>query len=355
MHRLTRVFPIGALAAALAAGACSDNTAPKPVDPSAMAATVGGINASFSQNAVFQSLSALAESFTLAAPAARPSALLAASGSGAAWATTSLGHMRGLAARAPAAVMTLFPANVLGKTFVWDTAGGGRYRILDSTLTGASANGVRFRLYQADTATHRPVLPLTTTGFVDLVDASTPQANVLHQVLHVGSLTAADYTTTGVKTTGSLTLSVSGYVADVASGGSPVNLVLSHALTLADSSLVTDYQAVGNGATLVMHTTASGSGGNPTLGINWNLAKGGASIGVIGSGTSNNANLQFTFNGVTWATVTGDLNGTPVIAGANGHVLTLADLYSMAVILQGFTDVGSSLDAVFGPAYLVFK
>jgi len=355
MHRLTRLLPIGALAAALAAGACGDSTAPKPVDPSAMATTVGGINAAYSQNAVFQSLSALAESFTLAAPTARSSALQPVSGSGAARATTSLGFMRDLGARAPAAVLTLFPANVLGKTFVWDTASGGRYRIVDSSLAGASANGVRFTLYQADSVTHRPVLPLMTTGFVDLVDASTPQANVLHQVLHVGTQTAADYTTTGVKTTGSLTLTASGYVADVVSGGSPVNLQLSHALTLADSSLATNYQVNGNGAALAMHTTASGSAGNPTLGIDWSLAKGGASIGVVGSGTSNNASLQFTFNGVTWATVTGDLNGTPVIAGANGHVLTLADLYAMVQILQGFTDVGASLDAVFGPAYLVFK
>jgi hypothetical protein len=355
MPRFTRLIPIGALAAALAAGACSDSTAPTPVDPSAMATTVGGLNATFSQNAVFQSLSSLAESFTLAAPSARPSALQRAAGSGATWATSSLGLMRGLAARAPAAVLTLFPANVLGKTFVWDTANGGRYRIVDSTLTGASANGVRFTLYQADSATHRPLLPLMTAGFVDLVDASTAQANVLHQVLHVGNQTAADYTTTGVRTTGSLTLSVSGYVADVVSGGSPANLVLSHGLTLADSSLTTDYQVNGNGAALAMHTTASGSGGNPTLGINWALAKGGASIGVMGTGTSNNASLQFTFNGVTWATVNGDLNGTPTIAGANGHVLTVGDLYAMGVILQGFTDVGASLDAVFGPAYLVFR
>jgi hypothetical protein len=355
MPRLQQLFPIGTLAAALAAGACSESTSPAPVNPSSMASTVSGINSSFSQNAVFQSLSALAGSFTLSAPTTRPASLLPAGGPGAAWATAPLGSMRVLADRAPAAVLTLFPANVLGKTFVWDTAGGGRFRIVDSTLSGASANGVRFTLYQADTATHRPILPLTTTGFVDLVDASTPQANVLHQVLHVGSQTAADYTTTGVTTTGSLTLTASGFVANVVSGGTPVNLVLSHALTLADSSLVTNYHANTSDAALVMRTTASGASGNPTLGIDWSVAKNGASIGVNGNGTASNANLQFTFNGTTWATVSGNLNGVPTIAGANGHVLTGGDLLAMVAILQGFVDVGESLDAVFGPAYLVFR
>jgi hypothetical protein len=355
MPRLKQWFPIGALAAVLAAFACGESTSPAAVNPSAMATTVGTINASFSQNAVFQSLSALAASFTLSAPAARPSGLLSTGGPEAAWAKASLGLMRGLAARAPAAVLALFPVNVLGKTFVWDTAAGGRYRIVDSTAAGASANGVRFTLYQADTATHRPVLPLTTTGVVDLVDASTPQADVLHQVLHVGSQSAADYTTTGVRTTGGLTLTASGYVANVVSGGAPVNLVLSHALTLADSSLVTNYQVNGSGAALVMHTTASGAGGNPSLGIDWSVAKSGATIGVNGTGTATNANLQFTFNGTTWATVSGNLDGVPTIAGANGHVLTAGDLLAMVSILQGFADVGSSLDAVFGPAYLVFR
>ena len=53
--------------------------------------------------------------------------------------------------------------------------------------------------------------------------------------------------------------------------------------------------------------------------------------------------------------MSGNLNGTPVIAGANGHALTSSDLLAMISILQGFVCVGESLDAVFGPPYLVFR
>jgi hypothetical protein len=354
MVLIQRLIPIPVLAMALVAGGCKESTAPAPVDPAVMATAAEGLQTAFTGNATFQSLSALSGNFTLTAAAAALAAappLGAAGGSWPATAAAQVTRMRILADRAPAAVLALFPANVLGKTFVWDTAAGGKYRIMDSTLAGPST-GVRFRLYVASAATGRPVLPLQPIGYVDLIDVSTPQANVIRILVQYSSQTIADYTITGVKTTSSLTLGASGYVTD---GVTPVNFDLSHALKLSDSSLVMDYHVTGNGATVGLLTSASGSGGNPTLSVDWSIAKGSSSVAVVGTSTQTNINVQFKFNSTTWATVSGDPSGTPTFTGANGRQLTTAELLGMARILSAFVEIADNVSGVFGPSFLVFK
>jgi hypothetical protein len=348
-----RLIAIPVVASVLYAAGCKKETAAPTLDPTAMVTGVNGLNATFSQNAVFQSLSALSGVFTLSAPVVRPEPPVAPTE--AAWpqsAASALAEMRRLGGRAPTAIQALFPVNVLGKTFQWDTASGGKYRIMDSTLAGAPANGVRFRLYQADTLTGKPHLPLTTTGFVDLIDVSTTQANALHILLYVGTQTAADYTITEVKTTTSLTLSATGYVKDVVAGGAPANFTLTHALTLADSSLVTDYSLKGTSATVTMHTAISGAGGS-NVSLDWIIQTNG-SLEIVGTSTPSTINFQFKFNGAVWASMVGNLSN-PVISGANGQQLTAAQLIALGQILAGFGDIASSLAGVFRPSYLVFK
>jgi hypothetical protein len=343
-----RLIAIAVLALALHVAACKETTSPT-ADPTALATGVTGLNSTFSQNAVFQSLAALSSSFTLSAPVARPlTALVGPSGSASA---SDRSLVLRLAGRSPGPMLALFPVNVQGKVFQWDTAGGGKYRITDSTLAGP-ANGVRYILYQVSTSTGRPSLPPTTTGYVDLVDQSTQQANVVYLLLKVGSQTAADYTITQVKTTTVDTLKAVGYVTDVVAGGTPVNFALSHALTFSDSSLVTNYSASGSAAGVTMHTSYSGAGGgNVTL--DWVVQKSG-SLEVVGSSTSSVINFQFKFNGTPWATV-GGTPSAPTFTGAGGRTLTAADLVAVAQVLQGFYNIASSLSGVFGPAFLVFK
>lgn len=327
MTRIKRLTAITAVGVAVLAAACKESTSPA-VDPTAMATGVTGINSTFAQNAVFQSLAALSSSFTLSAAVARPPA-----------------------DRAPGPMRALFPVNVQGKVFQWDTAGGGKYRITDSSLAGP-ANGVRYILYQVNTLTKRPSLPLTTTGYVDLVDQSTQQANVVHLLLKVGTQTAADYTITQVKTTTTDTLKAVGFVTDVVAGGAPVSFTLSHALSLADSSLVTDYTATGSSAAVTMHSAYSGAGGS-SVSLDWVVQKNG-SVEVVGSSTSSAINFQFKLNGIAWATV-GGTPSAPTFAGAAGRTLTAGDLLAMGQILQGFYNIASNLTGVFGPSFLVFK
>lgn len=326
MGPTNRLIATPVLALALYVVACKETTSPT-TDPAAMATGVTGLNSTFAQNAVFQSLAALSSSFTLSAAVARP------------------------LDRAPGPMLALFPINVQGKVFQWDTAAGGKYRITDSSLA-VPENGVRYILYQVNTLTKRPSLPLTTTGYVDLIDQSTQQANALHLLLKVGTQTAADYTITQVKTTTNDTLKAVGFVTDVVAGGTPVNFNLIHVLTFSDSSLATDYAATGNGAAVTMHTAYSGAGGSSVT-LDWAVQKSGA-IEVVGSSTTSAINFQFKLNGAAWATV-GGTPSVPTFTGAGGRTLTVADLLAMGQILQGFYNIASNLSGVFGPSFLVFK
>jgi hypothetical protein len=353
MPSLKRLISMPLVAAALAAGGCGDGTGPAAADPSALVPAVNGLDASFSQNAVFRSLALLGGNVAFSAPAVPAPAAVVGALRAVAAARGSEALLLRLGDRAPAAVEALFPVNVLGKTFVWD-ATTSSYRILDSTATGAPSAGTRFVLYQVDTATGMPRQPLTTTGSVDLTDVSSPQADALALKVHVGSQTAADYDIANVATTTTDTLRAAGYVVDVVSSGIPVTFNLSHALSLSDSSLVTRYLASGNGATATMNTMITGATGNESLTLDWLVQKHG-SVEVVGSSTPATTNVQFKVNGSVWATATAVAGGTPTITGANGRALSPGELQALAAILEGFFSIYTQLTAVFGPAVLVFN
>jgi len=351
MTRIQRLTATCAVAAAALAGACKDSTAPSATDPSTMATTVTSLNANFSQNAVFQSLMALAGAGVLAAPAVLPQLVPAAPGAARAAQRDLLLRLAG--GRAPKATLALFPQNALGKTFQWDTAAGGHYRITDSSLTGAPSQGIRFTLYQVDTATLRPRLPHTTTGYVDLTDVSNAASNGIHLLLRVGQQTAADYTVTEVKTTSSLSLAAAGTLQDVVTSGPQVTFNLSHALTLADSSLRTNYQATANGATVTMQTAYVGSTGNESESVDWLLQKNG-SVEVVGVNTPDSTDFQFKLNGTSFATVRQVGAGPETITGPGGRSLTAGELLSLVTILEQFAEVYANLSLVFVPTLLFF-
>lgn len=343
-----RLTAIAVLALALYVASCKDSTSPSAADPSALATTVTSLNSNFSQNAVFQSLIALSGTGVLAAPVVLPELV---PGTSRASREVQRDLLLRVAARAPTAMLALFPQNTLGKTFQWDTASGGHYRITDSSLAGAPSQGIRFTLYQVDTATARPRLPLATTGYVDLADVSNAQSNGIHLLLRVGQQTAADYTVTEVKTTSSMSLAATGYVQDVVTSGPQVTFNLSHVLTLADSSLSTNYQASASGATVSMQTSFVGSAGNESESLDWALQKNG-SVEVAGVNTPDSTNFQFKFNGTSFATVRQVGNNPETVTGPGGRSLTAGELLSMVTILEQFAEVYVNLSLVFLPPLL---
>lgn len=363
MPRLKQLFPIGALAGALVAGACGESTSPSAIDPVAVASDVSGLSTAFTAGVGFQSLAALSASFALSAPAARlapPALALSAPARGSSRAGV-LELMRQLGARAPAAPLALFPANVLGKTFVWDTSGGGRYR-MDSTVTGAPAAGVRFWLYYVAAGSSRPSLPLLPIGNLDLADQSTPQANTVGvKVLYgdprvAGGKTLANYALNGVRTTGSFTLSASGYVVDTA--GQQVTFSLSNALNTVDSTLrIYDTLSAANGARLWMQMVDSGTAQSHSLQLKDHYQRGGQTVDVTGTASETPAdstfNVAFKFNGVALATLSGTASN-PTFSGGSGQVLTGVQEVGLLAILGGFFDIFEHAYVVFAPSPLVF-
>jgi hypothetical protein len=359
MRWLKRAIPLGTVAAALAAAGCRESTSPGAADPVAVASDINGLSTVFTAGVGFQSLNALSWSFTLSAPAARP-----APASAPAWGASrgaALEWMRRLGARAPAAPLALFPANVLGKTFVWDTSGGGHYRI-DSIVTGAPAAGVRFWLYYVAAGSSAPSLPLLPIGSVDLADRSTPQANSLGVKLQygdprlAGGQTLANYTINGVRTTGSFTLSAAGYLTDTTNH--QVTFSLSNALNTVDSTLrISDTLNTANGAQVWMQMVDSGSAQAHSLRLNDHYQRGGQTADVTGTASETPAdstvNVAFKFNGVTWVTVSGPTSN-PTFTDASGQALTIAQRIAIVEILAGFLDIFVRADIVFAPSALVF-
>ncbi len=349
MSRLQRTVLLGAAAAALGAAACTETTAPPAVDPSAMATTVTGLNSSLAQNAVFQSLLALDTNGVFSVALARAAVRLAPAAPSAATAADTRRTLAALAVRAPTAVMALFPANVLDSTFIWDTAGGGHYRI-DHT-TGGPANGVRFVLYQVNDTTGQPRLPLQTTGYVDLIDVSSPQANAIHIVVQAAGNSAADYTVSEVRTTASLQLTAVGYVRDVLINGPQVSFNLSHLLTFADSSISTDYEASNGSASVSMLSTITGSGSSLNLTMDWKVTQGG-SVEIVGV-SGDTIDVKFKINDAVFAQVEGTPSNASVTT-PTGQPLTSTQALALLTILDGFNSIYFNLSLVFVPGLLVF-
>ncbi len=351
ISRLQRTALFGAAAAALAAGACSESTAPSAVDPSAMATAVGTFNSWFSQNAVFQSVLALDTSGTSGLTLVRAAALLgpgnplAGPGAGTG---RALVELRGLAARAPTGVLALFPSWMQDSTFIWDTAGGGHYRI-DHT-TGGPTNGVRFILYQVD-STGRPRLfqgVPQTTGYVDLIDESTPSANLIHVQVHPSpSLTAADYRVSETVAANSRTLTATGWVKNALSANPPqVNFTLVHTL-FSDSSTRGNYQADDGSESISMLDSISSAGAV----LDWTVTKGG-SAEIVGTITDT-LDLTLRVNGAATMTLTGPLSNftakTP-----SGQPASSTLVVAMLALLDGFFSTYYNLSLVFVPGLLVF-
>ncbi len=357
MPWLKRVIPFGAVAAALAVGGCSESTSPGATDPVAVASDISGLSAAFTAGVGFQSLNALSSSFALSAPAAGSvPAPVRGSSRGAV-----LELMQRLGARAPAAPLALFPANVLGKTFVWNTSDGA-YQI-DTTITGAPADGLCFWLYYVAAGSSTPSIPLLPIGSIDLVDQSTAQANTLGVTMvygdprQAGGQTLASYAINGVRTTGSFTLSAAGYVVDTTNH--EVTFNLSNALNTQDSALtINDTLTAASGAQVWMQMVDSGSAQSHSLQLSDHYQRSGHTVDVTGSASETPAdstvNVAFKFNGVTWATVSGS-ESSPTFTNASGQTLTVVEQLAIVEILAGFLDVFTNTNVVFAPSALVFQ
>jgi hypothetical protein len=113
------------------------------------------------------------------------------------------------------AMAALFPVEVVGKTFEWDT---NTVAYAATARTGAPVTGVRFILYAIDELTSQPVKPLVEVGYIDLIDetgSGSPKVHVL--VAGVADTPVyVNYTMT-LQSSTSVKISTTGYITNGAS------------------------------------------------------------------------------------------------------------------------------------------
>jgi len=351
MPTVKRWTSLAALAGALAAAACSDTNKPEAVNPSTVASGMTGLTSSFSSNLAFQSLRELSGAFTFTAASGAAAAVSATlppvPGEERRFALTpgQRSALTQFALRGPTASLAIFPVDVLGKTFVWDTLLN-KY-VKDLTAAGAPADGVRFKLYLVNPATHRPQRPLLVVGYVDLTDLSTAQANKVGVLVKYGVQTIASYTITGTIATNSIGLRAEGYITD---GTARLDFDLSATISL--SQIVLNHQLEGsNGFSAVMQVTVDLATGSWSL--LWRISQGGNTVEVNGTFTDTAVDCQIKFNGATVASLTGDPEN-PTITGVGGRTFTASEVAALRSIFEGFVELMDEIDGVFGPAGLVF-
>ncbi|MFI5280935.1 MAG: hypothetical protein ACHQU1_10585 [Gemmatimonadales bacterium] len=347
-------------AAVLLLASCSYGTDPSHVDVGAVTAGVGAVATALLGSTSLQDMSVLSALFphyptgpagisalrlrlperALAAlPMTKP--------------TSSVRAAREAAIRvfgAPSAA-GLFPAAVLGRTIAWDTLSS-TYKI-DSTLSGAPANGIRILIYTSDALSGQPMLPLTLTGYLELTDKSSAQTATLGTLLALGSTAVAQYDiafATGiVRGDSAVWVTSTGFINDGA--GKPVTFAFG------DTSSVSAVGLGGivtgsDGTSVQTYVTLQ----NFQIGIAVTAQKGANVIALSAMEGDISAAISgtVTFNGTSVATMGGTLSA-PTFTGAGGRVLTGTETSGLAEIFAGGVLIVSELsNLVLAPALVVF-
>ncbi len=308
--------------------ACHDGTSPAAVNTGTIVTGINALTSTFSGNAAYQSLGILSDTFPHYGAALRANIV-----------------------RSPGIALALFPSDVLGKTFAWDSAQA-RY-VVNTSLTGAPALGVRFVLYSASPGSHTPIYPLQQLGSVDLTDESTPQLNKIGVVLKLGVTVVGQYDLAEVTTTTSRQTTVTGWLA-ASDGSGRVNLDLTHFTDFTDTTADRHYTLnaqSGSSAELTLHVARDGSGTSL-----FHVALGGNAIDFNTAFSAANDSGQVAFNGVPVAAVSGAADVLmPTFQATRGFKLSQqqqVDLGNLFVVGQ---TLGTTVSGLFGPAFTVFS
>ena len=352
MVTLKRLAAIAAVAGTATLGACSDALSPDTVDPQALSGNLNTLAASFENNAAFQSMRLLAPSF----PAYGASALLRASLD----AVTTTGRLSADAPRAraaatrllaslrsPGGIDVLFPADVLGRTLVWDSDSA---KYVVSNVAGAPPNGIRIILYVANPLTGQPFGPTPQPiGNLDLTDESSPAANKLGVLLRLGGLTLADYDITATVTTTSVTLRAQGYVRS-GDGTQQVDFDISLSVTV--SSVNINVVVEGSDGTVIRVDVEAGA---TSASVDFSVHHSNNTIAVsVVESSSNTVAGTISFNGTVVATITGPADD-PAVVAVDGFTLTPADVATLEALFINLGDLLTDLlEGILAPGAIVF-
>lgn len=234
-----------------------------------------------------------------------------------------------------------------GKTFVYD-AELGRY-VVDPTLEGAPATGVRFILY-APGAGGRPD-PEAEVGYADLIDEGddSPEEIALHLMVVDAGATVLDYRTTVDVLADGGTVTVEGFVQgkydrldfDIrvtgTAGGDGAAMDLAFEMGIAQRDFLITGSVQGT------HAHSGGTGEIHLL-----VQHGTDSFSLDAVGTDDSMDGTIHLNGDLFATVEGDPM-SPTIRGSSGGELTWAEALVLHRILDASENVFDLFEDLMDP------
>ncbi len=336
--------------ATLAVGGCGDG----PFDPVATDNAVEGVFATIENNQAVQSIAVLADGFPAfsGAPAALqatlPIALSAARGTPQ-WFGARLSQLElKPPPHSTAAPAVLFPADLLGKTFVYNTQTGA-YEV-DLNRSGAPATGVRLILYAVDPILRQVVTPLNEIGHLDLTDEGTPAADAVGIKAVINDVTVLDYVASASITTSSVSFSAQGVLSD---GTTNVNFTLSQTFSETDGVMIDyDVSVPDQDARVRLQVTADPQGGS--VHITFTIEHDGRTVVLDVTGTDTSISGTVSHNGETVIEISGNPDA-PTFTDVAGNPLSPAQLVSLKDLFDGAGDIFDHLDDLLAPAYHVLQ
>ncbi len=226
------------------------------------------------------------------------------------------------------------PAEVAGKTFVYDPGTGG---YVQSDRTGAPGNGVRFIIYAVNPVTWAPAEPLTETGHVDLIDLSAGSTQAARVLVVSGGITYVDYTASATTTETSGRVSVIGVVTD---GTIQANINLRSTFSFTEGLTLTyslDLPQRDVSIDLTMNESESG-----TTVVNLTMSGPNGTVSMGGEFGETSGTLNVRINGDLFATIV-VADGTMTITRSDGTPMAEDEL----VALQGVFDVQEAAFVAF--------
>ncbi len=336
---------------AFAVAGCSDATGPENFDPVSTNDVASEVLATFDDNPAMLAIDVLGSAFPDFGNPAAP-ATVAPATSDRDWPAGISKDLRLLDKVGPflnpANPAAIFPADYLGKTFVYNLDSG-RYEVAADS-TGAPEDGIRLKLYAVDPVLHQPITPLDDIGYLDLTDESSPSADALGVLAVVQGVTYLDYLASAVLTTGSVTFSADGYLSD---GTTQVRFTLSHEWSEA-TGITVDYDVWVPGEDTAIGLYVNIDGQTEAVTIEMSVAHDGQTVtmAVTGSDAALSGTVKHNDNVVV------TISGTPqqpVFTDAAGNELTNQDLQALAALFASVGAILNGFDNLLFPAYLVFS
>jgi hypothetical protein len=334
-HYARRSLAAAALALALA-GCKNDGASPSEFDPQGTAADVAAAQDAFASGPT-ASFAAVAPDISLAlsgSPLVASSAALALFSPSKA----SQRYARQIAALVTAgsssgiqASVVAIPAEVAGKTFVWDES---TDTYVVSDVSGAPSNGVRFLLYAVDPVTYRPVEPVVETGYVDVIDQSTSElVNVRIKVVE-GNVTYLDYQVVESATVSSGLVTISGFAFN---GTTRANFTLKNTVTSNAGGLVLvlDYELDVPSRNLSVDWTATFADITEAVTVDLTVSGPSGDVRLVGTLAGDGGTFTVTVNGDAFATITVTASSL-VITGASGDPLTSDEEHALETVFDSF-------------------